>query len=78
MKLVSFALSLRESADGLVARHAASALKLALGVIEASTFALIKTHVFVGNVDTADRGKAVTSKGIGGLFGFRINYRGQV
>jgi hypothetical protein len=55
-------LSLRESADGLVARHAASALELALGVIEAGTFALIKSHVVVGDVDTADRGKAVTSK----------------
>jgi hypothetical protein len=71
-------LSLRESADCLVTRHAASALELALGVIETCAFAIIKSHVVVGNVNTADSGKAVTSKGIGGFFSFSINNRCQV
>lgn len=71
-------MSLRESEDCLVTRHAASALKLALGVIEACAFALIKSHVVVGNVNTADSGKAVTSKGFGRFFSFSINSRGQV
>jgi hypothetical protein len=71
-------LSLRESADGLVARHAASALELALGVIEAGTFALIKSHIVVGDVNTANSGKAVTSKSSGGFVSFNINSGGQV
>lgn len=71
-------MSLRESPDGLVSRHAASALELTLGVIVACTFAFIKSHVVVGNVNPTDSGKAVTSKGIGRFFGFDINSRGQV
>lgn len=71
-------MSLWESADGLVARHAASALELALSVIEAGTFALIKSHVVVGDVNTADSGKAVTSKSSNGFFGDSISSCGQV